>query len=134
MTPVDGLSQAWRWSVRKTLSRWVRPTIKPEDAAAAIAARPNPVCYVLDQESQADLAVLDNTCRRLRLPSPERRLGIGGRRVGKAYLGLHRRSSFWSAHPAARAPPNLTALGAAAAPPPEFEADLGPWAICWGSA
>ena len=39
MTPVEGLSQAWRWSVRKTLSRWVRPTIKPEDAAAAVKLR-----------------------------------------------------------------------------------------------
>jgi glycerol-3-phosphate O-acyltransferase len=134
MTPVDGLSQAWRWSVRKTLSRWVRPTIKPEDAAAAIAARPNPVCYVLDQESQADLAVLDNTCRRLRLPSPERRLVLGGRRAGKAYLGLHRRSRFWSAGAVARAPRYLTALVAAAAAHPDFDVDLVPVAIFWGRA
>src|SRR5882724_2848176 len=134
MTPVDGLSQAWRWSVRKTLSRWVRATIKPEDAAAAIAARPNPVCYVLDQESQADLAVLDNTCRRLALPSPERRLGIGGRRVGKAYLGLHRRPRFWSARAVARAPRYLTALVAAAAAHPDFDVDLVPVAIFWGRA
>src|SRR5260221_2428701 len=114
MTPVDGLSQAWRWSVRKTLSRWVRATIKPEDAAAAIAARPNPVCYVLDQESQADLAVLDNTCRRLRLPSPERRLGIGGRRVGKAYLGLHRRSRVLRPHARALAAAGLDGRARAA--------------------
>src|SRR6266403_540907 len=134
MTPVEGLSQAWRWSVRKTLSRWVRPTIKPEDAAAVIAARLNPVCYVLDQESQADLAVLDNPCRRLRLPSPERRLGIGGRRAGKAYLGLHRRTRFWSARAVARAPRYLTALVAAAAAHPDFDVDLVPVAIFWGRA
>ena len=85
------------------MSRWVRATIKPEDAAAAIAARPNPVCYVLDRESQADLAVLDNACRRLRLPSPERRLGIGGRRGGKAYLELQRRSRFWNSRQSASA-------------------------------
>src|SRR5436305_9692419 len=97
MTPVDGVRQAWRWSVRKALSRWVRATIKPEDAAAAIAARQNPVCYVLEHESQADLAVLDNTCRRLRLPSPERRLSVDGRRAGKAYLELNRRTRFCSA-------------------------------------
>jgi glycerol-3-phosphate O-acyltransferase len=134
MSPVDGLSHAWRWSVRKTLSRWVRATIKPEDAAAAIAARPNPVCYVLDRESQVDLAVLDNTCRRLRLPSPERRLGIGGRRAGKAYLELHRRSRFWNARAVARAPRYLTALVAAAAAHPDFDVDLVPVAIFWGRA
>src|ERR1700726_936487 len=134
MTPLDGLSHAWRWSVRKTLSRWVRATIKPEDAAAAIAARPNPVCYVLDQESQADLAVLDNTCRRLRLPSPERRLVLGGRRAVKAYLGLHRRTRFWNARAVARAPRYLTALVAAAAAHPDFDVDLVPVAIFWGRA
>jgi glycerol-3-phosphate O-acyltransferase len=77
MTPLDGLRQAWRWSVRKALGRWVRVTIKPDDAAAEIAARPHPVCYVLEHESQTDLAVLNNACRQLRLPSPERRLSVG---------------------------------------------------------
>src|SRR6202162_2523055 len=134
MTPVDGLSQAWRWSVRKTLSRWVRPTIKPEDAATAIAARPNPVCYVLDQESQADLAVLDNTCRRLALPSPERRLVLAGRRAGKAYLALHRRTRFWNARAVARAPRSLSVLVAAAAAHAAFDVDLVPVAIFWGRA
>jgi glycerol-3-phosphate O-acyltransferase len=131
---VDGLSQAWRWSVRKTLSRWVRATIKPEDAATAIAARPNPVCYVLDQESQADLAVLDNTCRRLALPSPERRLVLAGRRAGKAYLALHRRTRFWNARAVARAPRYLSALVAAAAAHADFDVDLVPVAIFWGRA
>jgi glycerol-3-phosphate O-acyltransferase len=116
------------------LSRWVRATIKPEDAAAAIAGRPNPVCYVLDQESQADLAVLHNTCRRLALPSPGRRLVLGDRRAGKAYLELHRRASFWRAHAVARAPRYLTTLVAAAAAHPDFDVDLVPVAIFWGRA
>ena len=37
MNPLVGLGQAWRWSVRKILGLWVRVTIKPEDAVAAIA-------------------------------------------------------------------------------------------------
>ena len=65
MNPFDGLSRAWRWSVRKILGLWVEVTIKPDDAAAAIAARPRPVCYVLERESQTDLAVLDNVCAAL---------------------------------------------------------------------
>jgi hypothetical protein len=44
-----------------------RVTIKPDDAAAAIAARPRPVCYVLERESQADLAVSATLRASLRL-------------------------------------------------------------------
>jgi len=33
------LRQAWHWLVRKLIGRWVRVTIKPDDAAAMLAAR-----------------------------------------------------------------------------------------------
>ena len=62
MNPFAALSQAWRWSARKILGLWVRVTIKPDDAVAAIAARPRPVCYVLEHESQTDFAVLNSVC------------------------------------------------------------------------
>jgi glycerol-3-phosphate O-acyltransferase len=134
MTPLDGLGQAWHWSIRKILKRWVRVTIKPDDAAAAVAARPHPVCYVLERDSQTDLAVLSNACRQLRLPSPERRLSVGGRRAEKAYFELSKRASFFSARAVARAPRYLEQLVAAAAAHPEFEVDLVPVAIFWGRA
>jgi glycerol-3-phosphate O-acyltransferase len=124
MTPVDGLRQAWHWSVRNTLKRWVRVKIKPDDAAAAIAARPRPVCFVLERESQTDLAVLNNVCRQLRLPSPERRLSFGGRRAERAYFELSGRE----------APRYLERLVAAAAVHPDFDVDLVPVAIFWGRA
>ena len=72
MSPFDGLIRAWRWSVRKILGLWVKVTIKPDDAAARSAARPRPVCYVLEHESQTDLAVLDNACAACACPRPER--------------------------------------------------------------
>ncbi len=134
MTPLDGLSRAWRWAVRKTLRQWVRVTIKPDDAAATIAARPHPVCYVLEHESQTDLAVLTDACRQLRLPSPERRLSAGGRRAGRAHFELRRRTSFLSSRESARAPRDLEQLVAAAAAHPDFEVDLVPVAIFWGRA
>jgi glycerol-3-phosphate O-acyltransferase len=81
MNPVDGVIRAWHWSIRKVLGLWVRAAIKPEDAGAAIAARPRPVCYVLERESQTDLAVLSMVCAKLGLPSPERRLAVGARRA-----------------------------------------------------
>ncbi|MGA2840332.1 MAG: glycerol-3-phosphate 1-O-acyltransferase PlsB [Steroidobacteraceae bacterium] len=134
MTPLDGLRQAWRWSVRKALGRWVRVTIKPDDAAAEIAARPHPVCYVLEHESQTDLAVLNNACRQLRLPSPERRLSVGQGRAGKAYLELTRRTGFFNTRVIPRAPRYLERLTAAAAAHPDFDIDLVPVAIFWGRA
>ena len=97
--------------VRKVLGRWVRVTIRPDDAAAAIAARPRPVCYVLERESRTDLAVLSIVCAKLELPSPD-----------KAHFEL-----------GARTPRYLTQLIAAAADS-KADADLVPVAIFYGRA
>ena len=134
MNPVDGLIQAWRYGVRKTLSLWVRAAVKPDEAAAAIAARPRPVCYVLERESQTDFAVLSMVCAKLSLPPPERRLLIGGRRADKAYFELIRPAGLFTTRPAQRAPRYLVQLVDAAAADPHFDVDLVPVAIFWGRA
>jgi glycerol-3-phosphate O-acyltransferase len=100
------------WALRKILRRWVRVTIKPDDAAEGVAARPRPVCYVLERESKPDLAVLSIVCASLKLPSPDRACFAMG------------------AHP----PRHLVQLVAAAAADPQFDADLVPVAIFWGRA
>jgi glycerol-3-phosphate O-acyltransferase len=133
MNPLVGLGQAWRWSVRKVLGLWVRVTIKPEDAVAAVAARPRPVCYVLEHESLTDLAVLNNVCAEHNLPRPTRRLMMGGKRADRAYFELTRRGLF-SRRNAARAPRYLVQLIGAAAAQSEFDVDLVPVAIFWGRA
>jgi glycerol-3-phosphate O-acyltransferase len=117
------LRRAWQWSVRKILSLWVRVTIKPDDAAAAIAARPRPPCYVLERESQTDLAVLNMVCAALRLPRPDR-----------AHFDLIRPAGLFTTRPAPRAPRYLVQLVAAAAAQPEVDVDLIPVAIFWGRA
>jgi glycerol-3-phosphate O-acyltransferase len=122
MNPVEGLGRVWHWSVRKILGLWVRVSIKPEDAAAAIAARPRPVCYVLERESKTDLAVLSNVCTRLNLPRP-----------GRAHFELIRPKTLFSRR-AVRAPRILVQLVAAAAADPQFDVDLVPVAIFWGRA
>jgi glycerol-3-phosphate O-acyltransferase len=134
MTPLGGLKQGWHWSVRKTIGLWVRVTIKPDDAAAEIAARPRPICYVLERESQTDLAVLNIACGQLGLPRPERRLAGGHRRVDRAYFELVRRASIFSSRAVARAPRYLEQLVATAAEDPDFDVDLVPVAIFWGRA
>jgi glycerol-3-phosphate O-acyltransferase len=106
------LRQAWHWFVRKLIGRWVRVTVKPDDAAAMIGARPRPVCYVLERESQTDLAVLGMVCAKLGLPIPE-----------KACFEL-----------GTRTPRHLVQLVAAAAADPKIDVDFLPVAIFWGRA
>src|ERR1700722_19077270 len=134
MNPVDGLRRAWRWNVRKLLGLWVRVTIKPDDAAAVIAASLRPVCFVLERESQTDLAVLSLVCARLSLPRPERRLAIGERLADKAYFELISPAGLFSTRRALRAPRYVLQLVAAAAAHPQFDVDLVPVAIFWGRA
>ncbi len=134
MPPIAGLRQAWHWIVRKTLGVWVKATVKPDDAAALLAGRPRPVCYVLERESKTDLAVLNDTCARLRLPRPTRRLLIAGRRAGRAHFGLERRAGLFGNRTDRRPPRYLGELLAAAAAQPDFDVDLVPVAIFWGRA
>src|SRR3984957_16088311 len=134
MNPVDGLIRAWRWSVRKVLGLWVRTAIKPDDAAAAIAARPRPVCYVVERKSQTDLAVLSMVCTQLSLPGPEPRLPLGERRADKASFALIRPAGLFTTRHASRAARYLIQLIGAAAAHPQFDVDLVPVAIFWGRA
>ncbi len=134
MNPLEGLGRAWHWGVRKVLGLWVRASIKPDEAAAAIAARPLPVCYVLERESRTDLAVLCNVCSELDLPRPERRLPIGEQHAEKAYFELSGPAAVLRKRRVGRAPRILTQLVAAAAANPQFDVDLVPVAIFWGRA
>jgi len=134
MNPLAGVAQAWHWSVRKVLSRWMRATIKPDDVVESIAARPRPVCYVLEWESQADLAILSTVCAQQNLPRPERRLLIGGMRTDQAYFELLRRPGIFASRSTPRAPRFLVQLIAAAAARPDFDIDLVPVVIFWGRA
>jgi glycerol-3-phosphate O-acyltransferase len=109
-------------------------TIKPDDAAAEIAARPRPVCYVLERESQTDLAVLSMVCNQFRLPRLERRLPIGERRADKAYFELIRPAGLFTTRQALSAPRYLLQLISAAAADPAVDMDLVPVAIFWGRA
>src|SRR5450631_843835 len=134
MNPLVGLGQAWRWTVRRVLGLWVRVTIKPDDAAAAIALRPRPVCYVLERESLTDFAVFSGVCAQHNLPRPARRLMMGEKRAERAYFELIRRPNLFRTRNAARAPRYLVQLVAAAAAYPQFDVDLVPVAIFWGRA
>ncbi|HEY2781454.1 MAG TPA: glycerol-3-phosphate 1-O-acyltransferase PlsB [Steroidobacteraceae bacterium] len=134
MNPLVGLGQAWRWGVRKILGLWVRVTIKPDDAVAAIAATPRPVCYVLERDSHTDFAVLNSVCAAHNLPRPARRLMMGEKRADRAFFELMRHPRIFGGRKAPRAPRYLVRLIDAAAAYPQFDVDLVPVAIFWGRA
>jgi len=126
--------QARQWIVRKLLGVWVKVAIKPDDAADLIAARSRPVCYVLEREAQADLAVLGDVCGRLRMPRPTRRLLIAGKRADRAYFALERSIGLIGQRTDRRPPACLTDLVTAALADPDFDVDLVPVIVFWGRA
>jgi glycerol-3-phosphate O-acyltransferase len=134
MTTLAGPLEAWHFLVRKTLSSWVKVTIKPDHAAEMLAARSRPLCYVLERESGTDLAVLNGACGRLGLPRPTRRLLIAGQRSGRACFDLERRAGLFGTRSDMRPSRDLIKLAAAASARADFDVDLVPVAIFWGRA
>ena len=122
MSPFRGVTRAWRFTVRKILGLWVKVTVRPEEIAEILAARGRPVCYVLENDSHTDVAVLDNACAALGIPKPER------------CFALVRQTSFVGAGGRLRAPRHLVQLVDSAAADPGFDLDLMPVAIYLGRA
>jgi len=134
MSPLSGLVSARRFAVRQLVGHWVKLTIKPADAAEALLRSGRPLCYVLEQESHTDLAVLHDACEELRLPAPERRLPIGSVRLDRAYVELTRPPPLWGRPRQARTPRFLRQLVDAAQAHAEVDVDLVPVAVFWGRA
>jgi glycerol-3-phosphate O-acyltransferase len=134
MTPLAAPREAWHFLVRKILGSWVKATIKPDHAAAMLAARHRPLCYVLERDSGTDLAVLNDVCGRLGLPRPTRRLLIAGQRSDRAYFDLERRTGLFGTRSDMRPSRDLLKLAAAASARRDFDVDLVPVAIFWGRA
>jgi len=134
MTSFVGLDHARQWMVRKLLGIWVKVAIKPDDAASLIAARSRPVCYVLEGAAEADLAVLNDACARLRMPRPTRRLLVAGKQMDRAHFALERRIGPFGLRTDRRPPAYLADLVAAALADPDFDVDLVPVIVFWGRA
>ena len=68
----------------------VRAVLRPENAAARLAERVAPVCYVLETSSDSDLNLLHQVCLRERLPRPLKRLPAPHQRERRSYFALSR--------------------------------------------
>ena len=121
------------WLLRRVLAIWVRFKVLPEDAATQLRARPRPLCYVLEQRSPTDLAVLQQACARLRIPRPGRVLG-GGTRELRSYLWLTQLRGVIARRIDRRTPRQLVLMIAALRADPELDFELVPAAVYWGRA
>src|SRR4051812_1063280 len=98
------------WLLRRFFRLWVRTAVQPSEPPPAPPSPPVPVCYLLERDSGAALAVLCNATGRLHLPSPEKRSGSLPIEERPIYFAAGRRRRFWDAMDLRRPPPHLQAL------------------------
>src|SRR5262245_62063449 len=98
------------WLLRRFLRLWVRAAVQPAEAPSSLANPVTPVCYVLERDSVADLAVLCNVTERLRLPYPEKRSASLPVEQRRTFFDVGRRRRFWDANHSRRLPPHLLAM------------------------
>jgi glycerol-3-phosphate O-acyltransferase len=118
----------------RVLALWVRATLRPEDAVARLQTRTSPICYVLEQKSRVDLAVLQNVCVRERLPRPGKRLVALGLNNRRSALTLTRAVGLWRSRLDRRTPELLLLLIEALRANPDWDVSLVPAAVYWGRA
>jgi glycerol-3-phosphate O-acyltransferase len=121
------------WLLRRLLALCVRFKARPEDAAARLHSRTNPICYVLETRSAADLAVLQNACMRLRLARPGKRLLAEAKDL-RSFFYLSRPRGFWDERLDRRPPAQLRQMIEVLRAHPHKDVDLVPVAVYWGRA
>jgi glycerol-3-phosphate O-acyltransferase len=125
------------WLLRRFFRLWVRSAVQPAEPPPSLASPTTPVCYVLERDSVADLAVLHNVASSLKLPLPEKRSSSLPVEEQRSHFDVGRRRRFWDASHARKPPPHLLAMVAALI---EDEPDAGrdvllvPTAVYWGRA
>jgi glycerol-3-phosphate O-acyltransferase len=122
------------WLLRRFFRLWVRAAVQPAEAPPVLTAPASPVCYVLERDSVADLAVLCNVANRMHLPYPEKRSGNLPVEQRRSYFDVARRRRFWDATDTRRPPPHLLALIEALRGDSVRDVLLVPTAVYWGRA
>ena len=122
------------WLLRRFFKLWVRSAVQPSEPPPLLASPTVPICYVLERESRADLAVLCNVAERLHLPYPEKRSGSLPIEERRTYFDVGRRRHFWDAMDSRRPPPHLLAMIETLRNDAVRDVLLVPTAVYWGRA
>ncbi len=128
-----GLDRLFIWMLRLFIKLWVRPTVMPETIDNTVIDPNKPVCYVLRYKSLSNLIVLDQVCKRLKLPRPLSGVGVGEFKTERAYFYLSRAESLLDRRHSMRGhAPVLVELLQAAEKNPDFELQIVPVSLFWG--
>jgi glycerol-3-phosphate O-acyltransferase len=127
------MDRARSWLLRRLLALWVRYKVRPDEAVSHVRDRDKPVCYVVENSSVTDLAVLQDACVKLKLPRPQKRLLRESKDL-RSFFYLSRPRGFWDERIDRRAPPQLQQMIAALAANPGVDVELVPVAMYWGRA
>jgi glycerol-3-phosphate O-acyltransferase len=127
------MDRARSWLLRRLLALWVRYKVRPDEAVSHVRDRDKPVCYVVENSSVTDLAVLQDACVRLKLPRPQKRLLRQSKDL-RSFFYLSRSRGFWDERIDRRPPQPLQQMIAALAADPDLDVELVPVAMYWGRA
>ncbi len=111
----------------------VKFKVRPDDVVARLHARNNPVCYVLEQRSTMDLAVLQDACVRLKLARPRKRL-IETAKDLRSFFFLTQPRGFCDERIDRRPPAQLGQMIETLRADPRLDIDLVPVAVYWSRA
>src|ERR1700730_5181194 len=121
------------WLLRRLLALWVRYKVRPDEAVSRVRDRDKPVCYVVENSSVTDLAVLQDACVKLKLPRPQKRL-LGQAKDLRSFFYLSRSRGFWDERIDRRPPAQQQQMSAARTADPQIDIELVPVAVYWGRA
>ena len=122
------------WLQRRFFRVWVRAAVQPPEPPPSLITPAAPVCYVLERNSSADLAVLCNVTEKLQLTFPEKRSGSLPVEQRRSFFDVGRRRHFWDAMDSRRPPAYLMALVEALRGDAVRDVLLVPSAVYWGRA
>lgn len=112
------------WLLRRPLRAWIRPRLTPTDRAELALDPRRPLCYVLPTASLSDWLTLEAVCQTHGLPAPQSPANRSPAAGGALWLALPRAgagSGRWGR------------LAAWAEQEPEFDIQIVPVSIFWGS-
>jgi len=127
-----GINKLFVWIVRQILKPLVKTTVQPEDLSRLDIDWQKPVCYVLKNESLAELLTLEHICKESGLPLPTSALDGPGLEDEKAICFLTHTPSLFTSVPENSLPASLCSLFHSVRSSNDVDIQLIPVSIFWG--
>jgi len=126
-------SMRWIWWLRKIQAFWVRTVVVPAEPLAELGLSPGAaVCYVLASRALSDLLVLDEVCRRHKLPLPHHKKSALHLSGAASYLWLQKLGWWQRNRPDKATSSVLAELLVQSAANPKLDVQIVPVSVFWG--